>query len=125
VTSDEKAASFRDLIVWKKSMELAKRVYEVTGQFPSEEKFGLVAQMRRAAVSIPSNIAEGQARHTTREFIQAISHAEGSLAELETQLALSTELDFSKKPEADDVARLADEIRRMLNSLRRKLAARA
>jgi len=65
-------------------MELARQIYCVTLAFPTAEKFGLVSQMRRAAVSIPSNIAEGQARHTTGEFIQFISHAEGSVAELET-----------------------------------------
>ena len=90
--------------------------------FPSEEKFGLVAQMRRAAVSIPSNIAEGQARHTTGEFIQFISHAEGSVAELDTQLILSMELKFFRN--ADSEFELISELRRMLNVLRRKLAAR-
>ena len=73
-------------------MALVKRVYVITRAFPSEEKFGLVSQMRRAAVSIPSNIAEGQARHSTGEFIQLLSHAEGSVAELNTQIILSCEL---------------------------------
>ena len=71
--------SYKDLIVWQKGIALAKLIYRLTQKFPSEKKFGLVAQMRRAAVSIPSNIAEGQARHTTGEFIQFISHAEGSV----------------------------------------------
>ena len=84
--------SYKDLVVWQKGIALAKLVYQLTKNFQSEEKFGLVAQMRRAAVSIPSNIAEGQARHTTGEFIQFISHAEGSVAELDTQLILSIEL---------------------------------
>ena len=70
---------YRDLVVWQKGMELAKRIYRVTQSFPTEEKFGLVSQMRRSAVSVPSNIAEGQARHTTKEFIQFVSHAEGSV----------------------------------------------
>ena len=70
--------------VWQKGMELAKQVYLLTNRFPSEEKFGLVIQMRRAAVSVPSNIAEGQSRNTTGEFIQFLSHAEGSAAELDT-----------------------------------------
>jgi len=78
--------------------------------------------MRRAAVSIPSNIAEGQARHTTGEFIQFISHAEGSVAELDTQLILSMELKFFRN--ADSEFELISELRRMLNVLRRKLAAR-
>jgi four helix bundle protein len=71
---------------------LSTVIYQLTQRFPSAEKFGLIAQMRRAAVSIPSNLAEGQARHTTGEFVQFISHAEGSVAELDTQLILSVEL---------------------------------
>jgi four helix bundle protein len=80
--------------------------------------------MRRAAVSIPSNVAEGQARHTTGEFIQFISHIEGSLAELDTQLILNIELNFCSCAAADAAFALISEIRRMLNGLRRKLAAR-
>jgi four helix bundle protein len=133
VTSDEIAAttlggmetktrSYKDLVVWQKGVALAKLVYQLTKSFPSEEKFGLVAQMRRAAVSIPSNVAEGQARHTTGEFVQFISHAEGSVAELDTQLILSIELGFCRG--ADAAFELIAELRRMLNVLRRKLAAR-
>src|SRR6202163_3404212 len=92
--------SYKDLVVWQKGIALAEAVYRLTKSFPSTEKFGLVAQMRRAAVSIPSNIAEGQARHTTGEFIQFISHAEGSAAELDTQLILAAELDFCEKAAA-------------------------
>ena len=116
--------SYKDLVVWQKGIALAKVVYGITQSFPLEEKFGLVSQMRRAAVSIPSNIAEGQARHTTGEFIQFISHAEGSLAELDTQLILSTELRFCRDRAGDPAFELTDELRRMLNVLRRKLAAR-
>ena len=116
--------SYKDLVVWQKGIALAKLVYQLTKSFPSEEKFGLVAQMRRAAVSIPSNIAEGQARHTTGEFIQFISHAEGSVAELDTQLILSIELKFCRDVGAEAAFELIAELRRMLNVLRRKLAAR-
>jgi four helix bundle protein len=115
---------YKDLLVWQKGIALAKRVYQLTKNFPSEEKFGLVAQMRRAAVSIPSNIAEGQARHTTGEFIQFISHAEGSVAELDTQLILSIELKFCRDVGTEAAFELIAELRRMLNVLRRKLAAR-
>lgn len=87
--------SYKDFVVWQKGIELAKLVYQLTRRLPSEEKFGLVTQIRRAVVSIPSNIAEGQARHTTGEFIQFISHAEGSVAELDSQLIHSIELGFS------------------------------
>ena len=116
--------SYKDVVVWQKSIDLAKLTYELTRNFPAVEKFGLIAQMRRAAVSIPSNIAEGQARHTTGEFIQSISHAEGSVAELDTQLVLSVELKFCAKPAADPVFVLILEVRRMLNALRRRLSAR-
>jgi len=116
--------SYKDFVVWQKGIALAKLVYQLTKNFPSEEKFGLVAQMRRAAVSIPSNIAEGQARHTTGEFIQFISHAEGSVAELDTQLILSIELKFCRDVGAEAAFELIAELRRMLNALRRKLAAR-
>ncbi|PYL60477.1 MAG: four helix bundle protein [Verrucomicrobia bacterium] len=116
--------SYKDLVVWQKGIALAKLVYGLTRSFPSEEKFGIVAQMRRAAVSVPSNIAEGQARRTTGEFIQFLSHAEGSVAELDTQLILSIELKFCSSATADAAFVLIDEIRRMLNALRRKLATR-
>jgi four helix bundle protein len=118
----KKTQNYKDLIVWQKGIALAKAIYQLTSKFPGDEKFGLVSQMRRAAVSIPSNIAEGQARHTTGEFIQFISHAEGSTAELETQLILSVELGFVAKDSAKTHFSLLDEIRRMLNSLRRKLS---
>jgi len=116
--------SYKDLVVWQKGIQLARLMYGLTRAFPSEEKFGIVAQMRRAAVSIPSNIAEGQARHTPGEFIQFISHAEGSLAELDTQLILSTELKFCSQSAAEPAFTLLDKIRRTLNALRRKFAAR-
>lgn len=99
-----------------------KRVYKIAAAFPPEEKFGLMSQMRRAAVSIPSNIAEGQARKSTREFVQFISNAEGSLAELDTQMVVAQELNFVGASEATAVAAQLDELRRMLNSLRRKLS---
>ena len=115
--------SYKDLVVWQKGIALAKLVYRLTESFPSAEKFGIVAQMRRAAVSIPSNIAEGQARRTTGEFVQFISHAEGSVAELDTQLILSIELKFCNGTATDSTFALISEIRRMLNALRRKLCA--
>lgn len=119
-----KPQNYKDLAVWQKGIALAKAIYQLTSKFPDEEKFGLVSQMRRAAVSIPSNIAEGQARHTTGEFIQFISHAEGSTAELETQLILSVELGFVAQEHTSEEFVLLDDIRRMLNGLRRKLIAK-
>ena len=119
-----KPQNYKDLVVWQKGIALAKIVYGLTQNFPSAEKFGLVSQMRRAAVSIPSNLAEGQARHTTGEFVQFISHAEGSVAELDTQLILSNELRFCDHVSTAPVSTLIDELRRMLNVLRRQLGAR-
>ncbi len=120
---ESKPGSYRDLIVWQKAMTLAKLIYGLTQRFPSEEKFGLTSQMRRAAVSIPSNIAEGQARRGPREFIQFIGQAEGSLAELDTQLTLSIEPGFCSGSEASGAEGLIQELRKMLNALRRKLEA--
>jgi four helix bundle protein len=117
----KKVGSYRDLIVWQKAITLAKLIYRLTQQLPSEEKFGLVSQMRRAAVSVPSNIAEGQARRGTREFIQFIAHAEGSLAELDTQLTLAADLGYAGRPQTLEALSQIEELRRMLNALRRKL----
>ena len=124
MSEEKKVGGYRDLMVWQKAITLVKRVYQITSSFPSDERFGLVAQMRRAGVSIPSNIAEGQARHTTGEFIHGISHAEGSLAELDTQLTLAVELSYCLPAETADVFALLGEVRKMLNGLRRTLEAR-
>lgn len=124
MSETKSTGNFKDLIAWQKAMQVAELVYKLTATFPSEEKFGFVSQMRRAAISVPSNIAEGQARHTTGEFIQFISHAEGSVAELETQLLLSIKLDFATADTAAPVLNLLDEVRRMLNALRRSLVTR-
>ena len=118
---EKKPQNYKDLIVWQKGIELAKLIYRLSAKFPGEEKFGLVSQMRRAAISIPSNIAEGQARHTAGEFIQFISHGEGSVAELNTQLILATELRFCSNGDAQPASELTEHLRRMLNGLRRKL----
>jgi four helix bundle protein len=124
MSEERKVGGYRELIVWQKAITLVKRVYEVSSAFPSDERFGLVAQMRRAAVSVPSNVAEGQARHTTGEFIHGISHAEGSLAELDTQLTIAIELGFCPQTVTHDLFGLLGEVRKMLNALRRTLEAR-
>ena len=122
MTSEEiKTRGYKDLLVWQKGMLLVKGVYRLTLSFPSDEKFGLTSQMRRAAVSIPSNIAEGQARRSTGEFIQFVSHAEGSVAELDTQLLIAVDLSYCSSSEAQALFDLLLELRKMLNSLRRKL----
>ncbi|HXX22476.1 MAG TPA: four helix bundle protein [Terriglobia bacterium] len=116
--------SYRDLLIWQKGMALAKQIYAMTRAFPGDERFGLTAQMRRAVVSVPSNIAEGQARHGRREFVQFLSHAEGSLAELDTQLALAVELGYCRPSDADGSVATVAELQKMMASLRRKLTAR-
>lgn len=121
VTSRSAVNGFRDLVVWQKAMLAVKQVYVITRQFPVEERYGLISQMRRAAVSIPSNLAEGQARHSTGEFMQFISHAEGSTAELETQLQIAIDLGYCSTTESASLFGLLEEIRKMLNSLRRRL----
>ena len=122
-SEDKKIRDYKDLLVWQKGMALVKRIYEITRTFPSDERFGLASQMRRAAVSIPSNIAEGQARHTRGEFVQFISHAEGSVAELDTQVLIAVNLDYCPTTTVQDVFLLIQELRKMLNALRRKLVS--
>ena len=90
-------SSYRELIVWQKSMDLTVQTYELTRRFPVEERFGITSQMRRAVSSIPANIAEGQARRTTGEFLQSLGVARGSLAELETFLVLCERLELISK----------------------------
>jgi four helix bundle protein len=107
--------SYRDLIVWQKSMDLAKEVYILTKSFPKDEMFGLVSQARRCAVSIPSNIAEGRGRGSNKEFVRFLQIALGSLYELQTQIELSKELEF-----VNDITKiefLTFELEKMLNSL--------
>lgn len=124
MNEDTKVKSFRDLLVWQKGIDLTKLVYSLTRPFPSEEKFGLVSQLRRAAVSVPSNIAEGQARRSSAEFSQFISISLGSLAELETQLIIVVELRLAKAGEVEPLIAHIHELQKMLHSLRSKLATR-
>ncbi len=118
------AQHYRDLIVWQKAMSLAKLCYQVTKVFPKEEVFGLTSQIRRAAASIPANIAEGNGRAHTKEYLNHLSIARGSLAELETHLILSKEVELLKEAECQKCLALADEISRMLSALRRALECR-
>jgi four helix bundle protein len=121
----QQVTSYKDLIVWQKSIVLVRRIYQITARFPADERFGLMSQMRRAAISIPSNIAEGQARRTTPDFIRFISNSEGSAAELDTQLIISIDLGFCSQEDARECFSLIDEIRKMLNALRRSLSLKA
>ena len=109
---------YRDLIVWQKAMELVTSVYEATSAFPRHELYGLTGQIRRAAVSVPSNLAEGHGRASRREFHQFISQARGSLMEVETQLEIARNLGYLSSADAAEVLAKASRVGRMLNGLR-------
>lgn len=115
--------SFHELVVWQRGMGLPECIYTTTATFPADERFGLISQLRRAAVSIPSNIAEGQSRHSTGEFLQFLSIARGSLAELETQLILAHRLGMLASDQQEELLQSVKELGAMLgglvNSLRR------
>jgi four helix bundle protein len=122
--ADSGVRSYRDLLVWQKSMALVRDVYRVTRLFPDDERFGLISQMRRCAVSIPSNIAEGHGRHQTGDFIRFLRMANGSLYELQTQLEIARDLAYIDSDEYKLVSSITEELERMLPSLIRKLSAR-
>ena len=109
--------SYKDLEAWKKSIELVKKIYVITKKFPKDEVYGLTNQMRRSAVSIPSNIAEGKTRQHANEYIQFLYIALGSCAELETQLIIAEKLRYISKQAASSLADDIDHISRMLRNL--------
>ena len=109
--------SFQDLLVWQKAMELVEEVYRLARLLPTEETYALSDQMRRAAVSIPSNIAEGQARNSTKEFLKFLAIAKGSNAELQTQCLICQRLSYVSETDMQSALTLSTEIGKMLNSL--------
>jgi len=113
--------SYRELIVWQKSMRLVKEVYRASSSFPNKEVYGLTAQIQRSAVSIPSNIAEGYGRHSTPEYIRFLRVGCGSLFEMQTQLEIAYSLDYLEKSQFDALFEMSREIERMLSSLISKL----
>ena len=113
--------TYRDLDIWKKSIELVKEVYELTKKFPKQETYALVSQMRRAAVSIPSNIAEGFRRLHNKEYKQFLHVSSGSCAELETQLTISKELTYITETDEAGLLERLDHIGRMRSNLIKKL----
>jgi len=115
---------YRDLDVWKKGIDLCESVYRVTERFPADERFGLTNQMRRASVSVPSNVAEGHCRAHTKEYIQFIHHSRGSLGEIDTQLEIARRLKFLPEPDAAQLFETVDHVQRMLSSLTRSLKSR-
>ena len=114
--------SYKELEVWQLGMELVKKVYILTKKLPKDELYGMTNQIRRAAVSIPSNIAEGQARNSTKEFIQFLSVARGSSCELETQLLLCVEIEYFAESEIADCLELIGFIGKMTLSLIKRLS---
>jgi four helix bundle protein len=117
-------SSYRDLKVWNLAMNMTAGIYRLSACFPPEEKFGLTSQIRRAAVSIPSNIAEGHARKTTGDYVRFLNIARGSVAEVETQLLLAVNLGFNPESDAEPLLQQLDEVSRMLSSLVSKLEKR-
>ena len=113
--------SFRDLVVWQKAMTLVEWVYAITKTFPADERYALTSQLRRASVSVPSNIAEGYGRHSTKDYIRFLQIALGSAYELETQLELSTRLQLVGESEVKEALELCAEIEKMLIALASKL----
>ena len=113
--------SYRDLVVWQKSMRLVTETYLVTEAFPKSEMFGLTSQLKRAVISVPSNIAEGQGRDSTKEFLHHLSIAYGSLMEVETQIQIAANLSYIMQSEADKLTDKCGEVGRLLNGLLRSL----
>ena len=117
------AQDYRDLIVWKKAMELTVCIYSLTQSFPKQEIYGLSSQMRRASVSIASNIAEGRGRLNPAEFRQFLAMAQGSIYELETQLLIANSLGFARAEAIKEAESIANEVSKMLRSFIQKLNA--
>jgi four helix bundle protein len=113
--------SVQDLIVWQRGIDLVEQVYVVSSEWPSSELYGLTNQARRAAISIPANIAEGQGRGSTKEFARFLSIARGSLRELETHLVIAQRLRFLAQSEFDRIQSIIDEVGRLLQGLSRRL----
>jgi four helix bundle protein len=118
------ASQFRNVEAWQKGVALAAEVYRLCGGFPRDERFGLVQQMQRAAVSVPSNIAEGRGRSTVRDYRNFVFHARGSAYELETQIEIAKMLGYLADEAATRLTEKANEVQRLINGLIRSLEAR-
>lgn len=120
----EGVTNYRDLQVWRRALDWAEAIYEATAHWPRDERFGLISQIRRATVSVASNIAEGAARRSTGEFIQFVGMARGSLTEAETQLLLAQRLGYLPQSDAQALLAASSEISRMLVALTGSLVRR-
>jgi four helix bundle protein len=116
--------TYQELFAWQKAMDLAEETYRITRDFPSEERFGLTSQLRRAAVSVPSNVAEGHERGSTSDYVRYLHIARGSLAEAETQIVPATRLKFLNGKAADLWLTRASEVGRLINGLIASLRGR-
>ncbi|WP_373493440.1 four helix bundle protein [Aquiflexum sp.] len=114
--------NYKELDIWKRSIKLAVNIYKLTSVLPTEEKFGLVSQLRRCAVSVPSNIAEGSGRKTNKEFSQFLTIAYGSLCELDTQVIISLELGYLKSNDVQDIEKEVGELQKMMFALIQKFS---
>ena len=119
MSEDKNAYHYKHLIVWQKAMKLVIHVYDATKNFPKNEQYGLVSQLRRSAISIPSNIAEGHGRNSNKETVRFLDIARGSIYELDTQLEISRQLSYLNQIEFTFIFNLLDEISRMLSGLRK------
>lgn len=115
------AKNYRDLIAWQKGMDLVEQIYDITKTFPQDEMYGLTSQIRRAVVSIPSNIAEGEGRTSKKEFSNFLSIAYSSLREVETQVIISERLQYIDSTKAEELLMLCSEIGKIINGLRKSL----
>lgn len=117
--------SFRNLAVWQRSIELTLAVYKLTSSFPESERFGLTNQLRRASVSVASNIAEGYGRHTSGEYVHFLGNARGSNSEVETQIVISKALGFGSKQMLETTEGLCNEVGRMLGALMKSIRSKS
>ena len=119
--NSNKIKSYRDLIIWKKSVDFATVIYRITNSFPKTEQFNLTSQLRRAAVSISSNIAEGHGRTSTAEFLRFLTYSNGSRTELETQIIIAYNLKYINKNEKEKILESSEEIGRLMSGLVKSL----
>jgi four helix bundle protein len=120
-----RSASYRDLVAWQEAVEMVLAVYQISASFPKDEKFGLTSQLRRSAVSVPSNIAEGQGRNSKGEFLQFLGTARGSLHEVETQLLIAQKLDYGDAAAREAAFAKCDKVARLIHGLMASLRTKA